>query len=110
VQSHLYLGIAGGLFAAVCGPHEGGFQGASRWEAVFKPRMGASGGARGLGGVVIVDKDTRSVAFLGGLPDRSYALERRTTRRCCWYRVISGSIALSSGVLYDRMRGKESAA
>jgi len=103
-QSHLDLGIAGGYPPAFL----------DRMKADFKTALPANGGlkfrmtnpvAPESTRVVIVDKDTRSVAYSLGYP---IEISRTSVDYAALLLVSSylGQHRMSSGVLYDRMREK----
>ena len=102
-QSHLILGIAGGYPLDFLAGMKRDFR-ALPAGAGFKPRMKAPAQIDSTR-VVVVEKDTRSVAFSLGFP-----LEVTRTRPdyAALLLVSSylGQHRMSSGVLYDRMREK----
>lgn len=102
-QSHLILGIAGGYSPAFLEGMKKDFR-ALPLGAGFRPRMSAPAQIDS-SRVVIVDKDTRSVAFSLGFP---IAVTRANPDYAALLLVSSylGQHRMSSGVLYDRMRDK----
>jgi zinc protease len=104
VQSRLYLGIAGGYSPQFLEKMKADFKAALPVGGGFKPRM-AHPAAPEKTSVVIVDKDTRSVAYSLGYP---IELTRAAADYAALLLVSSylGQHRMSSGVLYDRMREK----
>jgi zinc protease len=103
VQANLYLGLAGGYSQQFADKVKADFK-VLPAGAGFKPRMTHPKPAEGQR-MVIVDKDTRSVAFSLGYP---IDLTRSTADYTALLLVSSylGQHRMSGGVLYDRMREK----
>jgi zinc protease len=103
VQSHLYLGIAGGYSPQFVEKMKADFKVLPAGGG-FKPRM-VHPAPPETSRVVIVEKDTRSVAFSLGYP---IEVTRSTQDYAALLLVSSylGQHRVSSGVLYDRMREK----
>jgi len=103
VQSNLYLGLAGGYTPQFAEKVKADFK-VLPPSPGFKPRMTHPKTAEGQR-LVIVDKDTRSVAFSLGYP---IDLTRSSADYAALLLVSSylGQHRMSGGVLYDRMREK----
>ena len=103
-QTHLYLGIAGGYPANFIDKMKADFRAALPVNGGFKSRMTAPPMPEHTR-AVIVDKDTRSVAFSIGYP---IPFTRSTADYATLLLVSSylGQHRMSTGVLYDRMREK----
>jgi zinc protease len=104
VQANLYIGLAGGYTPQFAEKVKADFKAALPQGRGFKPRMTMPKSPENPR-MVIVDKDTRSVAFSLGYP---IELTRSASDYAALLLVSSylGQHRMSSGVLYDRMREK----